>query len=114
MIKTTPFALVAALALGACAQPNTSASIAPGTTVYAGSEVGRAMSTTENCRIAGVRQVVINGDSAADQRQANARRTTGTLLGGATGAVIGNQIGGGSGKKAATVIGAIVGASVGQ
>ena len=40
--------------------------------------------------------------------------TTGTLLGGAAGAVIGSQFGKGSGKNAATAIGAILGASVGR
>lgn len=40
--------------------------------------------------------------------------TTGTLLGGAAGAVIGNQFGKGSGKTAATAIGAILGATVGR
>jgi len=40
--------------------------------------------------------------------------TTGTLLGGAAGAVLGNQFGKGDGKTAATAIGAIIGASVGR
>ena len=40
--------------------------------------------------------------------------TTGTLLGGAAGAVIGNQFGKGGGKTAATAIGAILGATVGR
>ena len=40
--------------------------------------------------------------------------TTGTLIGGAAGAVIGNQFGKGSGKTAATAIGAILGATVGR
>ena len=40
--------------------------------------------------------------------------TTGTLVGGAAGAVIGNQFGKGGGKTAATAIGAILGATVGR
>ena len=40
--------------------------------------------------------------------------TTGTLVGGAAGAVIGNQFGKGGGKTVATAIGAILGATVGR
>ena len=40
--------------------------------------------------------------------------TTGTLVGGAAGAVIGNQFGKGGGKTAATAIGAILGATAGR
>ena len=40
--------------------------------------------------------------------------TTGTLLGGAAGALLGSQFGKGDGAKAMTAIGAIVGASVGR
>jgi surface antigen len=40
--------------------------------------------------------------------------TTGTLIGGAAGAVIGNQFGKGSGNTAATAIGAVLGATVGR
>ena len=40
--------------------------------------------------------------------------TTGTLLGGAAGAVLGSQFGKGDGRTAATAIGAIIGASVGR
>ncbi|MES2207631.1 MAG: glycine zipper 2TM domain-containing protein [Pseudomonadota bacterium] len=38
----------------------------------------------------------------------------GTLLGGASGAIIGNQVGGGSGRVAATALGAVAGAWVGN
>ena len=40
--------------------------------------------------------------------------TAGTLIGGAVGAVLGNQIGSGSGRTAATVLGAVGGAVVGN
>ena len=40
--------------------------------------------------------------------------TAGTLIGGAVGAVLGNQIGSGSGRSAATVLGAVGGAVVGN
>ena len=40
--------------------------------------------------------------------------TTGTILGGATGALLGSQFGKGDGRTAATAIGAIIGASVGR
>ena len=40
--------------------------------------------------------------------------TTGTLLGGAAGALLGSQFGKGDGRTAATAIGAIIGASVGR
>ena len=40
--------------------------------------------------------------------------TTGTLVGGAAGAVLGNQFGKGGGNTAATAIGAILGATVGR
>ena len=40
--------------------------------------------------------------------------TTGTILGGATGAVLGSHFGKGDGRTAATAIGAIIGASVGR
>jgi outer membrane lipoprotein SlyB len=40
--------------------------------------------------------------------------TAGTLIGGAVGAVLGNQIGSGSGRAAATVLGAVGGAVVGN
>jgi uncharacterized protein YcfJ len=47
------------------------------------------------------------------QRQApvqDEHRVAGTVLGGVAGGLLGNQIGGGSGKKAATVVGAAAGA----
>jgi outer membrane lipoprotein SlyB len=40
--------------------------------------------------------------------------TAGTLIGGAVGAVLGNQIGSGNGRTAATVLGAVGGAVVGN
>ena len=40
--------------------------------------------------------------------------STGTLIGGAAGAVLGNQFGKGGGRTAATAIGAILGATVGR
>lgn len=40
--------------------------------------------------------------------------TTGTILGGATGALLGSHFGKGDGRTAATAIGAIIGASVGR
>jgi outer membrane lipoprotein SlyB len=40
--------------------------------------------------------------------------TAGTLIGGAVGAILGNQIGSGSGRAAATVLGAVGGAVVGN
>ena len=42
------------------------------------------------------------------------RSTAGTLIGGAVGAVLGNQIGRGDGRAAATVLGAVGGAVVGN
>ncbi|MEE4252133.1 MAG: glycine zipper 2TM domain-containing protein [Alcanivoracaceae bacterium] len=41
-------------------------------------------------------------------------RIAGTLLGAAAGGLLGNQVGGGSGKKVATVIGALAGAQLGK
>lgn len=38
----------------------------------------------------------------------------GTIIGGVAGALLGNQVGGGNGKVAATAIGAVVGSQVGQ
>lgn len=50
-----------------------------------------------------------------DQQQAAPSRNYGGLaIGGITGAVLGNQIGGGSGRQAATAIGAVVGALAGE
>ena len=40
--------------------------------------------------------------------------TAGTLIGGAVGAILGNQVGSGSGRAAATVLGAVGGAVVGN
>ena len=40
--------------------------------------------------------------------------TAGTLIGGAVGALLGNQVGGGGGRAAATVLGAVGGAVVGN
>lgn len=40
--------------------------------------------------------------------------TAGTLIGGAVGAILGNQVGGGGGRTAATVLGAVGGAVVGN
>lgn len=45
---------------------------------------------------------------------ASGNSTAGTLIGGAVGAVLGNQIGHGSGRAAATVLGAVGGAVVGN
>ena len=114
MIRLAPIGLVAALALSGCVAPQQPVQLQPGTTVYGSSEVGRALPTTTSCRVASVRGVMIAGDSYADERRAQSRRTTGTLLGGAAGAALGSQIGNGDGRRAATVIGAIVGASVGN
>ena len=44
----------------------------------------------------------------------NESETTGTVLGGVAGAVVGNQFGKGSGQTAATALGAIIGATVGR
>ena len=41
-------------------------------------------------------------------------RIAGTLLGAAAGGLLGNQVGGGSGKKVATVVGALAGAQLGK
>lgn len=46
--------------------------------------------------------------------QNSGNSTAGTLIGGAVGAVIGNQIGSGGGRAAATVLGAVGGAVVGN
>lgn len=51
------------------------------------------------------------------QKQAPVRdesRIAGTLLGAAAGGLLGNQVGGGSGKKVATVVGALAGAQLGK
>lgn len=42
------------------------------------------------------------------------RSIGGTLVGGAIGATLGNQVGGGSGRDIATAVGAVTGAAVGQ
>jgi len=42
------------------------------------------------------------------------RSIGGTLLGGAIGAALGNQVGGGSGQDIATAVGAVTGAAIGQ
>ncbi len=42
------------------------------------------------------------------------RSIGGTLVGGAIGAALGNQVGGGSGRDIATAVGAVTGAAVGQ
>lgn len=42
------------------------------------------------------------------------KQSMGTFLGGATGAVVGSQFGGGNGRLAATAVGAILGAAIGN
>jgi uncharacterized protein YcfJ len=42
------------------------------------------------------------------------RSIGGTLIGGAIGAALGNQVGGGSGQDIATAVGAVTGAAIGQ
>ena len=65
----------------------------------------RAIAVCAVCSIA----VWVAGCSGMSQNE-----TTGTLLGGATGALLGSQFGKGDGRTAATAIGAIIGASVGR
>ena len=65
----------------------------------------RAITVCAVCSMA----VLVAGCSAMSQNE-----TTGTLLGGATGALLGSQFGKGDGRTAATAIGAIIGASVGR
>src|SRR5690554_317713 len=55
-------------------------------------------------------QVTIQKRAQRDEKT----QVAGTLLGAAAGGLLGNQIGGGSGKKVATVIGALAGAQVGK
>jgi outer membrane lipoprotein SlyB len=50
----------------------------------------------------------------APQQGSSGNSTAGTLIGGAVGAVLGNQIGSGGGRAAATVLGAVGGAVVGN
>ena len=65
----------------------------------------RAIAVCAVCSMA----VWVAGCSGMSQNE-----TTGTLLGGAAGALLGSQFGKGDGRTAATAIGAIIGASVGR
>ena len=57
---------------------------------------------------------VSNIELVQGPRSGSANSTAGTLIGGAVGAVLGNQIGSGGGRAAATVLGAVGGAVVGN
>lgn len=108
------FGLAAILLLTACQTTGQPPVVPPGTTVYGSSEIGRAIRTTDDCRIEAVRQVAIRGDSRDDHRRAQRRDAAGTLTGAVIGAAIGNEIGNGDGRRVATVLGAIGGAAVGR
>jgi len=87
-----PFAL---LALGAC-------STGPQQNVYSSYEVGMAKSV-ERCRVLGVRNITIQGETGRAIGQFG-----GALTGSVAGALIGDQIGKGSGRDVATVLGGMV------
>jgi uncharacterized protein YcfJ len=46
--------------------------------------------------------------------QGNGGSTTGTVIGGVAGGLLGNQVGGGNGRVAATALGAVIGAMTGN
>lgn len=69
---------------------------------YSRGEAGRVQSV-EYGTITGIRRVNLEGSS-----------TGGSLVGAAAGGLLGNQIGGGSGRTAATVGGALLGAAAGS
>lgn len=81
--------------------------------------VGSTTTTTTTYPVAGSNMVEFGRVSnielvQAPQQGSSGNSTAGTLIGGAVGAVIGNQIGSGSGRAAATVLGAVGGAVVGN
>lgn len=59
------------------------------------------------------RQVAVQNPNV-NQNANNARSPGGAIIGGLAGAIIGNQVGGGNGRTAATAAGAIVGAIAGD
>lgn len=90
IIATLPFFFVS------CAQDSLTGNS------YSRNEAGRAQDVRTG-RITSIRGVEIEGNS-----------TGGTLVGAAAGGLLGNQIGSGSGRTAATVGGALVGGAVGS
>lgn len=92
-------AVALSLSLGGCARQ-----ISP--SVYSGQTVGETAQTYRGF-IVSKRQVEV---ADSDKLQEN---TTGALLGGATGAVVGSAFGGGRGAVASTVLGGIGGAVAG-
>ncbi|WP_338844498.1 glycine zipper 2TM domain-containing protein [Massilia sp. W12] len=53
-------------------------------------------------------------NNATQNNNNGARNTGGAIIGGVAGAILGNQVGGGNGRTAATAVGAIAGAIVGD
>jgi outer membrane lipoprotein SlyB len=81
--------------------------------------VGSTTTTTTTYPVAGSNMVEFGRVSnielvQAPQQGSSGNSTAGTLIGGAVGAVLGNQIGSGGGRAAATVLGAVGGAVVGN
>jgi uncharacterized protein YcfJ len=80
-------------------------------TIANAQELGRVLSATPVIQqVAVPRQVCTNQPVAVQQPNSGA----GAVVGGLTGGVIGNQIGGGSGRAAATVLGVVGGALLGN
>jgi len=97
------------LALFAAALVASSAALADDSDDYA-----RVKSATpEYERVNSPRQEC-HGEYVPGSRRSGERTYGGSIIGGITGAIVGNQIGGGHGREAATALGAITGAIVGD
>ncbi|MGA0845023.1 MAG: glycine zipper 2TM domain-containing protein [Luteolibacter sp.] len=96
MKSTFLFLLSVPFILGSCAQPSLTGD------TYSRGEAGRVQSVERGTIIA-IRNVKLEGESG-----------TGTLLGAVAGGLLANQIGGGSGRRAATVAGTAVGGIAGS
>ena len=97
-----------ALALGGCAQSPWSQPGYPGTSTYPGTGVSSVPSTLEYGQVLAIEYV------PAGTGAARSPNVAGAVVGGVAGAVLGHQIGGGSGRDAATVLGGVAGAAAGS
>ena len=100
MKKALVFSTIAAAAVSAVAQTNTPSR-----------EMGRVLSTTPVVQQVPVSQQVCGNQQVVSQAP---RSGAGAVLGGLAGGLVGNAVGGGSGRAAATALGIVGGAMLGN
>ncbi|MBW3243631.1 hypothetical protein KUV57_13235 [Epibacterium sp. DP7N7-1] len=103
--------LIVALTLSGCAQQGPTVAARD---VYAGSQTSRILAVDTSCRVLDSRAIVIQPDDADAQRRTRNAELAGGIIVGALGYGIGRNIGKGTGRDVATVVGTAAGYQIGR